>query len=388
MTSIKIKYPYSKPFIDENDIKAVNQVLEKAYLTQGKKLIDFESKLRKTFKSKYAIACNSGTAALHMIYMALGVNESKGILTTPLTFLATANAAKMCNAPVYFADVDEKTGLMDLDSAEEQLKKNKKISFISLVHLGGRLGNLEEYSTLAKKYNCLIIEDACHAPGSSYVSKSGNNYITGDCSYSIACSFSFHAIKHVSIGEGGCITTNSRRLFEKVKLIRNHGMYKKSNKSNNKWEYKMSEIGWNYRLDEMSCALGISQLSKLRAGIIKRRKLAKIYHSVLENYDFINCPSFPKVNSSHSWHLYSISIDFKKIKKNKIEVMRKLEKFGIGTQIHYKPLTLQPYYRNKNLKALEKAMRYYKKTLSLPLYYELDEHDIKYICKYLIKVLV
>ena len=219
--------------------------------------------------------------------MSLGANESKGVLTTPLTFLATANAAKMCNAPVYFADVDEKTGLMDLNSAEEQLKKNKKISFISLVHLGGRLGNLEEYSTLAKKYNCLIIEDACHAPGSSYVSQSGNNYLTGDCSYSIACSFSFHAIKHVSIGEGGCITTNNRRLFEKVKLIRNHGMYKKSNKSNNKWEYKMSEIGWNYRLDEMSCALGISQLSKLKAGIIKRRKLAKIYHSLLENYDLL-----------------------------------------------------------------------------------------------------
>ena len=154
MTSIKIRYPYSKPFIDKNDIKAVNQVLKNAYLTQGKKLIDFESKLKKTFKSKYAIACNSGTAALHMIYMSLGANESKGVLTTPLTFLATANAAKMCNAPVYFADVDEKTGLMDLNSAEEQLKKNKKISFISLVHLGGRLGNLEEYSTLAKKYNC------------------------------------------------------------------------------------------------------------------------------------------------------------------------------------------------------------------------------------------
>tara|TARA_E500000178_G_scaffold241880_1_gene238353 strand:- start:6400 stop:7557 length:1158 start_codon:yes stop_codon:yes gene_type:complete len=384
LTRNNLKYPYSKPYINSRDIASVNSVLKKGYLTQGDKLIKFENRLKNTFKSKYSIACNSGTAALHMIYLALNVGNKNAILTTPITFLATANAAKMCNATVHFADVDKHTGLMDLDEAEKKLKKFKNISFISLVHLGGRLPDLESFYSLAQKYNCLIIEDACHAPGSAFKSKSGKHFLTGSCKYSIASSFSFHAIKHVAMGEGGCITTNDKLLFKKIKLLRNHGMIKNTA---NKWEYKMKNIGWNYRLDEMSCALGISQLSKLKSSIIKRRSLVRCYEDHLKSYDYITCPTIPINANTHAWHLYSIAVDFKKLKKEKLEVMKYLEKRGIGTQVHYKPLILQEYYKKNSKENFKNAVEYYNKTLSLPLYYQLNYDDIEYICKHLIKAL-
>ena len=377
-------YPYSKPSINKNDFNNVLKVLKDGYLTQGKKLIDFEEKLKELFKVKYSIACNSGTASLHLIYMALNAGPNKNVLTTPLTFVATANAARMCGAKVFFSDVHKDTGLMDLKSTEKILKSNNKIHIISIVHLAGRLVDMEEVSYLAKKYNCYVVEDACHAPGSSFKNRLNDEIFTGSCKYSIASSFSFHAIKHITTGEGGCVTTNNKILFEKIKLLRSHGL---SKRKNNKWENYMLELGWNYRIDEISCALGISQISKLRSGINKRRNLAKAYQRLLKSIDYIKTPEFPSYENSHVWHLFSISIDFKKLKKSRISVMRQLESFGIGTQIHYTPIFLQPYYKQKNSKKLPNALVFYNNTLSLPLYPDLNNQDIKLICDKLIKVL-
>ena len=378
----KIHFPYSKPYIDKKDIKAVYEVLTNGYLTQGQRLTDFEKLLKKTFKSNYALACNSGTAALHMIYRALNVGPEKSVLTTPITFLSTANAAKMCGAKVYFSDVDKKTGCMDPNSAEQILKKYPNISVIVVVHLCGRVENVEEISKLAKKYNCKLVEDACHAPGSSFKNKKGETVFTGSCKYSVASSFSFHAIKHIAVGEGGCITTNNSSIFKKIKNYRSHGMIRGNI---NKWEYKMYDLGWNYRLDEISCALGISQISKLTKGIEKRRELVKTYKSYLEEYEYINLPDEPEFTNSHSWHLFSIQIDFINLNKNRLKVMKKLSSFGVGTQIHYKPIFLQPYYSNNLQK--KNALEYYNKTLSLPLYPELKKKEVKFICETLIKVL-
>ncbi len=380
--NLKIKFPYSRPYIDSKDITSVKNVLERGYLTQGEKLVSFENLLKKTFKSKYALACNSGTAALHMIYMALNVGPNRAVLTSPITFLATANAAKMCKAKVYFSDVNKDSGCMDPDSAEEVLKKHPDISVIAVVHLCGRIANMEALSILAKKYNCKIVEDACHAPGSYFKNKRGKNVHTGSCNYSVASSFSFHAIKHIAVGEGGCVTTNDIEFYSKIKKYRSHGMIKESN---NIWEYNMSELGWNYRLDEISCALGITQISKLKEGIKYRRQLVQYYKEFLKEYDFIKLPEEPIDKNSHSWHLFSILVNFKEIKIGRVEVMKKLATYGIGSQVHYKPLFLQPYY--SNAKKLVNALDYYNKTLSLPLYYGLKKENIKFICNKLVNIL-
>ncbi len=385
MAKVKnLNYPYSKPNINKKDINNVMEVLEKGYLTQGENLIDFEKKLANCFNSKYVVACNSGTASLHLIYMALNAGPKKHILTTPLTFVATANAARMCGAKVYLSDVNPNTGLMDLKSAERILKANKNIHIISVVHLGGRLLDMEEVNYLAKKYNCYVIEDACHAPGSSFKNKYGKEIITGSCKYSIASSFSFHAIKHITTGEGGCVTTNNKSLAEKIKIYRSHGLTKKRN---NKWENYMKELGWNYRIDEISCALGISQISRLKEGINKRRKIVKIYKKELKNCKYIKTPSWPNYENAHVWHLFSISVDFKKIKKKRINIMHKLEQFGIGTQIHYTPIFLQPYYIDLASNKFPNTLKYYDSTLSLPLYPDLKDRDIKLICKKLLNIL-
>ncbi len=377
-------YPYSKPSINQNDINSILKVLNDGYLTQGKRLVAFEKKLKELFSSKYVLACNSGTASLHLIYMALKAGPKKNILTTPLTFVATANAARMCGAKVYFTDVDQETGLMDLKSTERVLKSNKSINIISVVHLAGRLIDMEKVSYLAKKYDCYVVEDACHAPGSSFKNSKNQEIITGSCKYSIASSFSFHAIKHISTGEGGCVTTNNKALFEKIKILRSHGL---SKRGNNKWENYMTKLGWNYRIDEMSCALGISQVSRLKEGIKKRRTLVNTYLKLLKNINYIKTPKLPDYANSHVWHLFPIAIDFRKIKKSRMHIMKNLESLGIGTQIHYTPIFLQPYYKRKNTKQYSNALLYYKKTLSLPLYPDLNKKDIKVICDRLIEVL-
>jgi dTDP-4-amino-4,6-dideoxygalactose transaminase len=381
-----IKYPYSKPNITKSDVKEVNSVLKTGYLTQGTKLQKFEFQLKNVFKSKNAIVCNSGTAALHLLYNALGLGPEDGLLTSPITFLATANAARMCNAPVIFADTDSRTGLLTPETIEDALINSKqKIKVITLVHLGGKVCDLEGISKIAKKYNCYLVEDACHAPGPMYFNNGEKEIINNNCKYSIACTYSFHAIKHIAMGEGGCVTTNDDDLSKIIKEKRSHGIkrLKKDMKflpeKNAKWYYEMHELGWNYRADELTCALGLSQLKRLEPNIKKRKKLVEIYISFLKSNKYITLPLKSYNNYLNIWHLFSIEIDFKRLGKSRGRVMDELEKLGIGTQVHYIPLFLQPYYRKKQLVILPGAMKYYKNTLSIPLYTSLNKQDIIYI---------
>jgi dTDP-4-amino-4,6-dideoxygalactose transaminase len=381
-----IKYPYSKPEITQTDIEEVNSVLQSGYLTQGEKLKKFEYQLRKNFKSKNAIVCNSGTAALHLLYNVLGLGPDAGLLTSPVTFLATANAARMCNAPVIFADTDSKTGLLTPETIEKALINSKhNIKVITLVHLGGKICDLEKISKVAKKYNCYLVEDACHAPGPMYFNDGKKEIIHYNCKYSIACTYSFHAIKHIAMGEGGCVTTNDDDLAKIIKEKRSHGIKRIQKQmkflpeKNAKWYYEMHELGWNYRADELTCALGLSQLRRLKTNIKKRNKLIEIYYSYLTNNKYITLPLKSYNNYLNLWHLFSINIDFERLGKSRGEVMEELEKLEIGTQVHYIPLFLQPYYRKKQLVILSGAMSYYKNTLSIPLYTSLKKKDIIYI---------
>jgi len=381
-----IKYPYSKPNITKSDITEVNSVLKDGYLTQGKKLQKFEFQLKNVFKSKNAIVCNSGTAALHLLYNALGLGPEEGLLTSPITFLATANAARMCNAPVIFADTDSRTGLLTPETIENALINSKhKIKVITVVHLGGKVCDLEGIAKIAKKYNCYLVEDACHAPGPMYFNNGKKEIINNNCKHSIACTYSFHAIKHIAMGEGGCVTTNNDYIAKIIREKRSHGIKKLKKdmkflpEKNAKWYYEIHELGWNYRADELTCALGLSQLKRLEINIKKRKKLVEIYISLLKCNKYITLPLKSYNNYSNIWHLFSIGIDFKRLGKSRGRVMDELEKLGIGSQVHYIPLFLQPYYRNKKQMILPGAMKYYENTLSIPLYTELNKKDIIYI---------
>ena len=392
----KIKYPYSKPTITFDDINEVTKVLKSEFLTQGKCIESFEKKLATTFSVKYAIACNSGTAALHMVYNSLGLNSQNGIITSPITFLATANAAKMCNAPVDFADVDPISGNVNLRTIKEAIKKATfKVKLIVLVHLGGRPCEIADIFKYANKKGIKIIEDACHAPLSKYYDPYIGLCTVGSCKHSEAVTLSLHSIKHFTSGEGGVILTNSLNIFEKCKLLRSHYMEKNKNnflnqkEINKPWYYEATDLGYNYRLSEINSALALSQLKRIFSNIKKRNILATYYNELLKNYNGITPPALiSRQKGLHSWHLYSIKVDFQFFKKTREYVMKKLLLNGIGTQVHYIPLYKQPIYSNiKTLDRFEGAENYYKSTLSIPMYDTLTKSDIDGIVKYLLSIL-
>jgi UDP-4-amino-4,6-dideoxy-N-acetyl-beta-L-altrosamine transaminase len=379
-----INIPYSMPEITNSDIKRVTSVLKNGYLTQGKEIISFESAITDEFNCKYSMVCNSGTAALHLAYSSLQIGPKNGLLTSPITFLATANAAKMCNAKVVFCDVDEVTGLMTPEKIEKAILASKiHIKVISVVHLGGRVCDMEAISQIAKKYNCYLVEDASHAAGAFY----NNSNPVGCCKYSDATTFSFNAIKHIAMGEGGCVTTNNKLIAEEIIKKRSHGMVKNKEEflsklhNNAPWYYEMQYLGWNYRADEMSCALGLSQLKRLKKNIKKRNTLADFYFKYLSGINHLNLPLKNDYLNNNAWHLFPINIDFNKLKISREKLMKELAYKGIGTQVHYIPLYLQPYYKQKNIKKYEGASEYYEKTLSIPLHTKLKKEDIIFISK-------
>ncbi len=380
-----IKFPYSKPKITNTDKFAVLDVLKKGYLTQGEKLEEFELELQKTFRSNNVIVCNSGTAALHLLYSTLGLGPKAGLLTSPITFLATASAARMCNAPVIFADVDYKSGLLTPENIEKALVKSEfKIKVITVVHLGGKICDMEGIAEVAKKYGCLVVEDACHAPGGNYHKTDEKKSIIGGCEFSIAATFSFHAIKHIAMGEGGCVSTNDTIIARKIREKRSHGIIRDQEKfsfkpeENMPWYYEMQELGWNYRADELSCALGLSQLRRLYSGIKKRKKIAHHYYNELNDVKQLQLPAEPGSIDRSVWHLYSILINFSELGISRGNFMIKLANLGIGSQVHYIPLFYQPYFKD-DPKKFSGAVSYYNSTLSLPVYIELNLQDIKYI---------
>ncbi len=380
---------YGKQWIDETDVQIVLKVLESDFLTQGPKVKEFEDAVASYVGAKYAVAVANGTAALHLAYLAAGIKNGDEVITTPITFLASSNAALYCDAEPIFSDIDSST--INISPEEVSKKVTKRTKLIVPVHFGGNPCDMVQLNKIGSKYNLAIIEDACHALGAKY--KVGNKWIMiGSCAHSDMTVFSFHPVKHITTGEGGMITTNNKRYYEKLLTLRNHGMTRNPRMFKNKkmaftkgkenlWYYEMQDLGFNYRITDLQCALGISQLKKINSFIKRRREVVSLYNSEFKNICDIRIP-LEKKGFFSSYHLYVLRINFKRFGMARNDLMNKLKKMNIGTQVHYIPVYLQPYYKEKfNYKYGDYpiAEDYYSQTLSLPLYPKMTASDAGYV---------
>ena len=370
--------PYGKQTISEDDINSVIEVLKSDFLTTGPKVKEFEEKIASYCGAKYCVAVSNGTAALHLASMVL-LNKNDKVITTPNSFLATSNSILYVNAKSIFVDIQE-DGNIDLDLCEEELKKDSSIKAIYVVHFSGNPINQKKLKYLKETYHIKVLEDCAHSIGAIFDGIKAGSCINSDCSI-----FSFHPVKHITTGEGGAITTNSKELYEKLLLLRGHGMSPRADIA--PWQYDMIELGFNYRLTDISCALGLSQLKKLDSFLYLRRAIAKRYDDFFSKIDFIK-PLYDFTNNS-AYHLYVIKIDFEKLNITKKEFVLKMRENSIGLQLHYTPINKQPYYKNLGFgNEITPVMdEYYKKAISLPIYPNLTHEEQNYVCEKVLEIL-
>ena len=372
---------YGKQSIDSSDIAEVVKVLKTDWITQGPKIDEFENALAKYCGSKYAVCVSSGTAALHLACLAVRLGKGDEAITTPMTFLATPNSILYTGARPVFADINYETA--NIDPAEIKKKITSKTKAILPVHFAGFPCDMPEIYKIAKNNGLKIIEDACHALGAEY--KHNSKWIkVGSCKHSDMTVFSFHPVKHITTGEGGAVTTNNRKLYEKLCMLRTHGIYKNKKMSKEKglWYYEMRALGYNYRITDFQCALGLSQLKKLNNCIKRRREIVNMYEKEFKNNKFFDLPVEKRYVRS-SWHLYQIKLKYKYINQKK-ELVKKLHKHGIRAQVHYIPVHTQPYYRERfNTKwgDYPVAEDYYHKCLTIPLFPSLSNANVKKVIR-------
>ncbi len=378
--------PYGHQWIHDEDIDAVVKALRSDWITQGPKIDEFERKLANYCGAKYTVVFSSGTAAFHGAYFTAGIKEGNEIITSPITFLSTANAALFLHAHPIFVDIEEDTGNIDPNSIEKAVTGKTKA--VVPVDYGGHPVDLERIAKIAKKYNLLVIEDACHALGAEH--KSGK---IGNCRYSDMTVFSFHPVKSITTGEGGAVLTNNKEYYEKLIMFRQHGVTKDKAKFGvnldsvpGDWYHEMQLLGYNYRLTDIQCALGISQLGKLDKFIQRRREIVRIYKGAFRNNDFFDLPA-EKAYAKSSWHLYPIRLK-DKYKKKKKEIFEKLREKGLGVQVHYIPVYWQPYYQKLGYEKgiCPNAESFYQREISIPLYQSMSEEDIKYVIDTIIEI--
>lgn len=369
---------YGKQSIDKDDLKAVEEVLKSDFLTQGPKIAELEKAICKYTGAKYCIAVSNGTAALHLAVLALQIKPGSEGITSPNTFVASANAIIYAGMKPVFADIDART--YNVDPEEIKKKVTVKTKLVIPVHFAGQSADMKSIARIAKAKKLFVIEDASHAVGSYY--EDGGRI--GSCRYSDLTTFSFHPVKTITTGEGGAITTNNKKLYDRLLLLRTHGITKESNKmsqNHEPWYYEMQALGFNYRLTDMQCALGISQLKKLDKFVKRRRAIVDRYNKAFSKLENITTPH-EEDGLKSCFHLYVVKIDFSKIKLTRAELMGKLKLAGIGTQVHYIPVHLQPYYRkNFGYKAGDYpiAEKYYQQCLSLPLYPAMTDKEVDYV---------
>ena len=372
--------PYSRQHIDKKDILSVNKAIKSDLITTGKFVETFEKNLKKYFKSKYVSVCSSGTAAIHLALLAIGAKKNDVIILPSINFVAAENMSKLIGVKIFFADVDEKTGQVNYETLVNCVKKNKikKIKAFFVSYIGGNIFDIQDFIKFKKRYKCFFIEDACHALGSTY-ELNQKKYRVGNCKHSDISTFSFHPLKSITTGEGGAISTNKKSFYNKINLLRNHGFDRKlQNKKKNKVIIS-KEVGFNYRMSDLNCALGISQLSRISKFIKKRNDIFRRYEYNLKNLDIVKLIK-TKNRTQSSYHLVLLLINFSKIRINKNNLRMFLIKNKITTQIHYYPFFLKS--KNINFKKnYNGAINYYYKTLSLPVYFKLSLKKVDYICE-------
>ena len=369
------KIPYGRQNIDEVDLEAVMSTLQSDYLTQGPKVKEFEGKFAEYVGAKYAVAVNNATSGLHLSVLALGLKEGDRVITTPITFAASANCVRYAGGEVWFADIDPNTYLLDLDSVRELIESKPKGFFKGIipVDFAGLPLDMEKFRELANKHDLWIIEDACHAPGGYFKDTNGEKNFCGNGNYADIGVFSFHPVKHIACGEGGMLTTNSDELYNKLSLLRTHGITKANMEENHGgWYYEMVELGFNYRLTDFQSALGITQLAKNEKGVERRNEIARAYKKAFQGK--IKFQSLPE-NTVNAHHLFIIEVD------NRKEMYDYLHSNGILAQIHYIPVHTLPYYKEigYNGAALKHSENYYSKCISLPMFPTLKDEEQEYV---------
>ena len=364
--------PYGRQYIDSKDKSVVRKILGNDKITTGNQVQKFEKKLNNFLKSKFSITCNSGTSALFLAMQAIDIKKNDIVVMPAINFIASYNIANLFGAKVFLADVNPLTGQMRPEDFLTCCKKFKlkKVKALIVMYNGGYPENADKFIKLKKKYGFFLIEDAYHALGASYI-KNSKKIMVGSCSHSDLCTFSFHPLKSITTGEGGLVTTNSRYLFDKVKKLSSLGIKKKKNH----WDYDVLYTGLNFRLSDFQCALGASQLNKIKKFILKRKKIAQIYNKYLSSMKDVNLCKINK-NYSSSFHLFIIHLNKKNIKEKLIKFMLK---YRIVLQYHYIPIYKFKIFRGKKIS--KNSEKYFQTAVSLPIYYNLSFKNQMFVIK-------
>ena len=380
--------PYGHQSIDNKDVNAVKNSLKNELITTGNEVSRFEKIFTKEVGSKYAVSCSSGTAALHLCFLSINLKKNDIIILPIINFIASINMSYLMGAKLYFADVDRITGQMTPSSLNDCIKKNKikNIKAVVTMYNGGAPNNAKEFFQLKKKYKFFLIEDACHALGGKY--SNNQNIKVGSCKYSDLTTFSLHPVKSITTGEGGMITTNNLLLKKKIMLLRNHGIIKsKAIKNKNNWSYKIVHPGYNYRLSDISCALGSSQIKKLRSFIEKRQKIFNHYCKFLEDFSDLFDLQKKDKNQISGHHLFIIIFKSRNLRISRDKIIQKLYKKKVISQVHYPPINSHPFYKQKIKGTFPEANSYFENCLSLPIYPDLKIKEVKFVCECLKDIL-
>jgi len=364
------KIPYATQWIEDDDLVAVAAALKSTNLTQGPLVTQFENKVAEYCGSKYAVAVNSGTSALHIASLAAGISPGDEVITSPITFVASANCALYCGAKPVFADVQDNT--INLNPQEIRKKITLKTKAIIPVHFAGNPCEMEEISQIATENNLFVIEDAAHALGADYKGSK-----IGSCQYSDMTTLSFHAVKHITTGEGGAILTNNDELYEKLKLYRSHGITRDERylkKSDGTWYYEMHNLGFNYRITDLQSALGISQLKKQDQFLSRRLEIAEVYNQAFCNLKGIKLLE-QTTGAQAAWHLYVIQVADRK------RIFNHLREKDIIVNVHYIPVYRQPYYQKLGYdgSACPVAEDYYERAISIPMFPKMTDEEVEYV---------
>ncbi len=371
--------PYGRQHITDDDVAAVVATLRSDFLTQGPRVAEFEEKFAAYVGARYAVAVSNGTAALHLCALALGVQPGQRVITTPITFAASANCVRYCGGEVHFADIDPATGLIDLQQVRQLLEAHPQGYFAGLipVDFAGLAVDMTGARALADEFGLWLIEDACHAPGGFFIDKQGEPHFCGSGQLAELAIFSFHPVKHIATGEGGMVTTNDEALYHRLRRLRSHGIEREGpgllRQDEGGWYMEMQELGYNYRISDILCALGISQLARADEGLARRRQLAAQYDAA-----FATEPSVTVLapgRAGHAYHLYVIQVE------NRRGLYEFLRTKNILAQVHYVPVHRMPYYEKLGWQAgdFPAAEAYYARCLSLPLYPTLTDAEQAYV---------